>query len=137
MVLLHSKKQPTSHRCESNRSDSKWIPPPDGWVMVNVDAAMFKDPPNAGVGIVIRDHIGGFKAASCNDLAEAMAARCGVAFAKEQNFHQVIVASDCLNIIKKIKSPEKDRSHVGAIVQDIKNLTRRSSFSFTLCSQVL
>ena len=40
------------------------------------------------------------------------------------------MASDCQNIIKKIQSPHLDRSHVGAIVCDVKNLVREVSVSF-------
>lgn len=129
MVLLHTTNQPSVQRCESN-CFQKWTPPPDGWLMVNVGAAIFKDPPRAGAGVVIRDHVWDFKLAFCKmihtvddpELAEALAVQCGVLFAQEHNLQQVIVASDCQNIIKKINSPLQDRSHVGAIVRDVKNL---------------
>ena len=78
--------------------------------MVNVDAATFEDPPWMSIGIVIRDHSGFFVAACCHktdritdaEMAEALAVRYVVYFAKEYNLHQVLVASDCLNLIKKI-----------------------------------
>jgi len=56
------------------------------------------------------------------ELAEVLAVRCAVLFAQEHNLQQVIVASDCQNIIKKINSPLQDRSQVGVIVRDVKNL---------------
>ena len=138
MVLMHSIKESAPHRCESNCLAPKWTPPPDGWLMLNVDAATFKDPSRIGIGGVIRDHLGDFKMSFCKkmhrvedpELAEILAIRCGVLFAKERNLYHIIVASDCQNIIKKIQSPHLDRSHVGAIVCDVKNLVRGVSVSF-------
>jgi hypothetical protein len=69
MVLLHLFKSPTSHRCESEYSVPNWIPPPDGWLMINVDAATFKNPPRMGFGIVVRDLRGDF-IASCYQLIQ-------------------------------------------------------------------
>ena len=108
MVLMHSIKESAPHRCESNCLAPKWTPPPDGWLMLNVDAATFKDPSRIGIGGVIRDHLGDFKMAFCKkmhrvedpELAEILAIRCGVLFAKERNLQHIIVASDCQNIIK-------------------------------------
>jgi hypothetical protein len=64
------------------------------------------------------------------ELAEALAVRCAVLFAQEHNLQQVIVASDCQNIIKKINSPLQDRSQVGVIVRDVKNLVYGAPVSF-------
>ena len=98
--------------------------------MINVDAATFKKPSRMGVGFVVRDHRGDFIAACCQliqrfddpELAEAIAIRRAVSFSSEYNLQQVVVASDCLGVIKKIKSKVYDRSNVGVIVQDVKNL---------------
>ncbi|XP_039829099.1 uncharacterized protein LOC120690499 isoform X1 [Panicum virgatum] len=87
---------------------------------------------------VIRDHDGDFKMAFCKvmdrikdpEMAEAMAVRCAVIFAKEKNLQHIVVASDCHNIIKKLQSQNLDRSEVGAIICDIKNLVREVTFSF-------
>ena len=136
MALLHLFKPPTSHRCESDCSIPKWTPPPDGWLMINVDAAIFKSPPRMGVGFVARNHKGDFIAASCQlvkrfddpELAEAIAIRRAVSFSLENNFQQVVVASDCQNVIKKINSKVYDRSHVGIIIRDVKNLITANPF---------
>jgi len=64
------------------------------------------------------------------ELAEVLAVRCAVLFAQEHNLQQVIVASDCQNIIKKINSPLQDRSQVGVIVRDVKNLVYGAPVSF-------
>ncbi|CAN6249391.1 unnamed protein product [Urochloa humidicola] len=138
MILLHAFKPLTNHRCESNNIISRWTPPPDGWMMANVDAAIFSDPPCVGMGVVIRDQFGNFISASCQkihiradpELAEAFAVRYAVICAKDLNLHHIIVASDCLNVVRKIKDPGMDRSQIGPIIQDIKNLIRETSFVF-------
>ena len=92
--------------------------------MANGECGCGEDPPRMGIGIVIRDHSGSFVAACCHkidritdvEMAEALAVRYAVYFAKEHNLHQVLVASDCLNLIKKIQSPVMYRSHVQKIV---------------------
>jgi hypothetical protein len=42
MVLRHSFKSFSSNRCESTRP-SNWNPPPEGWIMINVDATIFEE----------------------------------------------------------------------------------------------
>jgi ribonuclease HI len=111
----------------------------DGWMMANVDAAILNDPPSIGMGVVIRDHCGKFISASCQkmdiaadpELAEALAVRHAVVYAKDMNLQHVIVASDCLNVVRKIKAPGMDRSLVGPIIRVIMNLVRGTSFVFT------
>jgi hypothetical protein len=40
MIRLHMYKPNANHRREPSTS-AKWVPPPEGTVLVNVDAAMF------------------------------------------------------------------------------------------------
>ena len=102
---------------------------------INVDAATFKNHKfsfKTCVGFVVRDHRGDFIAAGCQcqliqrfddpELAEAVAIRRAVSFPSEHNLQQVVMASDCFSVIKKIRSKVYDRSNVGVIVQDVKNL---------------
>jgi hypothetical protein len=89
-------------------------------MMVNVDATVFSDSPCIGIGVVVRNHFGEFISASCQKrhvfadpkLAEAIAVRFAVVYAKNLNFQHAIIASDCLS------------------VQDIKNLVKGTPFSF-------
>ena len=61
MVLLHLYNPVVPNRCDSHKS-KRWDPPHGGWVMVNVDAAIFHKTNRMGLGIVIRDHKGDFLA---------------------------------------------------------------------------
>lgn len=137
MIMLHSFKLNCSTRCESNPS-FKWVPPPENWVMVNVDAAVFAASKRMGVGVVIRDHRGQFLAACSQyvdkitdpELAETIATRVAVCFAKDLGYPRVIIASDCLALIRKLTMVE-DRSHTKVVINDIKrSCGPPSKFSF-------
>jgi ribonuclease HI len=95
---------------------------------VNVDAAIFSSSRQMGAGIVARDHTGSYLVA-CGErsddvmmpeLAEALAIRRAVFFAREEGFSKIIVASDCLSVIQRIKSSMTDRSEYGPVIEDIK-----------------
>jgi len=53
-------------------------------------------------------------------MAEALAVRWALKFICDQHFKKVVIASDCLNLVRKLMQKSLDRSHIGAIVQDIK-----------------
>jgi ribonuclease HI len=83
-----------------------------------------------GWGAVCRDHAGTLLFA-CNEnipgitspeLAEAIAARKALSITKDKGFRKIILLSDCLSLIQRIPSPEKNRSSVGTVVSDIKSL---------------
>jgi ribonuclease HI len=109
-----------------------------GSVLINTDAALFANSRCMGVGVVIRDHVGRCLA-SCNEklenvtapeLAEALACRRALNFARDEGFFKVALASDCLSLIQRIQSNEWDRLGVRVVVSDIKNLAT----SFIVCS---
>jgi hypothetical protein len=110
MILVHIYKPATNHRRELS-SGAKWVPPPEGTVLVNVDAAIFSASKQMGVGIVARDHTGNCIVA-CGErsdnvmtpeLAEALAVRKAALFALGEGFSKIIIASDCLSVIQRIK----------------------------------
>jgi hypothetical protein len=91
-----------------------------------------------GMGVVIRDSDARCLVA-CNErlehvtdpeLAEALACRRGLNLARDEGFSKVLVASDCLSLVLRLQSAAKDRSGVGTVVADIKNLAA----SFLVCS---
>jgi hypothetical protein len=85
-----------------------------------------------GAGIVTRD-LDGSLLAACGErydevivpeTAEAIAVRRAVSFALEENFSKIIIASDCLSVIQRIRSGEVDRSLCGPGIEDIKLMSR-------------
>jgi ribonuclease HI len=63
-------------------------------------------------------------------LAEALALRKAVLFAKEEGFDSLIIASDCLSVVQRVNDLVTDRSDLGAVIEDIKLLAS----SFLSCS---
>ncbi|WVZ85884.1 hypothetical protein U9M48_032742, partial [Paspalum notatum var. saurae] len=130
-------------RCGFSRCDSlkpkRWDPPPEGWVMVNVDAAVFQKLNRMGLGIVIRNHKGDFLAAyrqgidkiTNPELAETLAIRRAIVFASGLPHVRVIIATDCLSVVQKLQKEVKDRSSTGIIIQDIKKTMSASNVLFS------
>jgi ribonuclease HI len=83
-----------------------------------------------GMGFVVRGHTGECMLARCDkipnvtspELAEALAVRGALSFAKEEGLDNFICASDCLSVVQRVSSPAKDRSTCGAVIEDIKRL---------------
>lgn len=77
---------------------------------------------------VISDHQGSVQAANRGvldhaqvpEVAEALALRQALVFAKNSGFQKIEVVSDCLSLIHKVQSSGFDRSSIGSIVRDIK-----------------
>jgi hypothetical protein len=117
MILVHLYKPQANHSRESS-SVTKWIPLQEGNVLVNIDASIFTSFKQMGDGIVIRDHMG-LCPATCGErsnnvtmpeMAEALAIRRAIVFAREEGFLDVILASYCLSAIQRINSSVTDRS---------------------------
>jgi ribonuclease HI len=146
MIELHLYKPLSNHSRDSKPSVAIWSPPPEGKVQINVDAAIFKTSKRTGVGVVIRNHRG-ICLAACSELllevatpelAEALAARRALSFASEEGFDQVVLASDCLSMVQRIKSTTMDRSYLGVVIQDIQKMAASfSSISFCHISRNL
>jgi ribonuclease HI len=137
LICQHLYKPKPFYRREPSVTQ-KWVPPPMGSVLVNVDAAVFASSRRMGAGIVVRDHAGLFITA-CGDsqqevtspeMAEALALRRAVSFAVNEGFTKVIFASDCLSVINRIAEPLVDRSFCGPVIEDVK----LAAASFESCS---
>lgn len=97
-------------------------------MLVNVDAAIFSQSARAGFGVVIHNHRGRVQAANKGyfervqipEVAKAIALRQALILANNTAIRKIMVASDCLSLINKIKGLGFDRSPSGAIVHDIR-----------------
>jgi ribonuclease HI len=137
LILTHLYRPIPAHRCETSRTIS-WSPPPDGMLQLNVDAALFSSSGRMGAGVVARDDMGEFVACIgnsspdvvCPELAEAMAIRLALSWARGEGLDNFIIASDCLSVVQRINSKDRDRSACGAVIADIKKL----ALNFSVCS---
>jgi ribonuclease HI len=129
MIQTHMYQSCTSPRRETS-SAASWPPPMEGTLMINVDAALFYSSQSMGAGIVVRDHSGDCIAVCCDkipnvtvpEMAEAMAIRCALSFARGEGFDNCICATDCLSVVQRVNSPGNDRSACGSVIEDIKRL---------------
>ncbi|KAE8811226.1 hypothetical protein D1007_11975 [Hordeum vulgare] len=84
-----------------------WQRPPDGIYKLNVDASFSEDSETGSTGAVLRSNKGVFIVGSCSDIpfaedassAEARALRDGLLLASEVGVQQIIVESDCQEVI--------------------------------------
>ena len=137
-INMHYFSSTTSTRRETLKSNQKWYAPPDGSMLVNVDAATFSQSARTDFGVVIRDHRGRVQAAhrgyferiQIPEVAEAMALRQALILANNLGIRNIMVASDCLLLINKVKGLGFDRSPIGAIVHDI----RKCATKFVSCT---
>jgi ribonuclease HI len=137
LIFVHLYKNASRPRSETTPA-SPWAPPPVGSLLVNVDATLFASSTSMGAGMVVRDSLGVFVAARRDsflnvqvpEIAEATAVRAALSFAHEEHLDNLIVATDCLTVVKRVESKLKDRSSCGPIIEDIKNLME----SFSSCS---
>ncbi|KAK3164390.1 hypothetical protein QOZ80_1AG0017010 [Eleusine coracana subsp. coracana] len=64
-------------------------------------------------------------------MVETIAFRRAIHFAMQFPFRKVMMATDCLLLINKLRSRTVDRSHTGIIIEDIKQAKRVSPVVFS------
>jgi hypothetical protein len=97
----------------------QWTKPEEGWLKVNVDAAVDK----MGFSILLRDHEGKVLAAKCmmkmgvweSTAAEAMAAYHGIALCQERGVPNIILEGDAKQITVAILANGKNNSMLGPL----------------------
>jgi hypothetical protein len=129
-MILHNCFQTKPGTRRESSKPSKWTPPPQGKILVNVDAALFPDHWRMSAGPVFHDHNGECILAMSEplvgfttlELAKALALRQAVAVAQEKGHVKVTFTSDCLSLIQRVNSSNPDRSSAGSVIVDIKKM---------------
>jgi hypothetical protein len=93
-----------------------WLPPPMGWAKLNADRAFSVKDGMGGCGVVLRDHNGGFLAGASHffhsfpdpERAELMAYKHALALARTRGLGKVILETDCLGAVAKIRRNKVD-----------------------------
>ena len=110
-----------------------WRPQEAGWLKINTDGAIDVDRGNGGAGGIVRSP-STFMGAWSKPLpgvtepliAETLAAREAVIFAKLRGFSHVVLETDCLEMVDLWKSRRNSRLVVAPILEEIGELA--SSF---------
>ena len=88
----------------------RWIPPPDGWVKINVDAAVGKVNNKGAAAAIVRSSDGLFLGASCvvlerctqPETLEVLACREALSLASDLSVRRIRIASECLRVINTL-----------------------------------
>jgi ribonuclease HI len=103
-----------------------------GWAKLNADGAFSAAEGTGGCGVVLRDHDGRFLAGASHffhssldpERAELMACKYALLLARTKGLGKVILESDCLGAVTKIRSCGVDRSIHGPLVEEIKSMLK-------------
>lgn len=112
----------------------QWCPPEEGWIKINVAAAMDEKNRLAGLGVVIRNFKGEIIAAAVKteknsgnvEMAEAKAVLWGLQVAIMNEATQVIVESDSEGVIELINNKRGTLTEIFWVIFDI--LETKKSF---------
>ena len=108
----------------------RWSPLPEDCYKANFGVAFFEGLGSARVGIVYCDHTGQVIAALRQnigsiqpvEMAEALAARSAVIFARELSLFRVIIEGDCLRVIQVLNCTGRCHTLFGHITNETKRL---------------
>lgn len=112
------------------RPRARWHPPPLGCYKANVDAALFEGLDSMGIRVVFRDHEGCIIAAlnqrvrlpQSIEMAEALAARKVVVFAKELSLSDVIIEGDCLRVAQARAASGRCNTLFGQVIEETRQI---------------
>ena len=112
------------------RPQACWSPPLAGTYKANFNAAIFEELHCAGLGIVYRDHSSQVIAALSQriglpcmvEMAEALATRRAVEFARELSLFYVILEGDCLGVVQALNAFGGYNTLYGNVVVETKRL---------------
>ncbi|XP_071685066.1 uncharacterized protein [Lolium perenne] len=110
----------------------QWCPPDEGVIKANADGAFLPVSGSGNIGVVLRNHHGGFlRGASCflaaatdPERAEILACRRALLPAADAGVERVCLETDCLAAVAKLTSGEMDRSSHGPLVEEVKDLLK-------------
>jgi len=103
-----------------------WKAPEIGWIKINVDGAFSEASGEAGIGVIIRNHLGQvilsagkyIDGGGSAEQVEALECREGLTLAADWSPSPAIVESDCATVIKYLTSPESQRSPSTFFIQE-------------------
>lgn len=116
---------PAADQTGGQHSSVVWCCPSYNVLKINVDAAIFKEV-GIGMGIVIRDHGGHIFHMACQkvkhlwetNVTEGKAIVLGMKMATQCYAWDIIIESNCLQVVKMINENKCDESYADMVVKD-------------------
>ncbi|GLT94950.1 hypothetical protein SLE2022_126590 [Rubroshorea leprosula] len=111
-------------------SETKWKPPDEQTIKINVDGAVAEQRRVFGIGAVARDHCGEVLATmACQgrdvaaaEIVEACSIRRAMQWAQELNLGRIIIETDCASIVTALSNNVALNSDLGNVLSDCKLL---------------
>lgn len=108
----------------------RWTPPPEGFLKINCDGAFLPELKVGAWGFVIRDHTGDSIAAGAGKLykafqamhAETVGCLEALKAARDLGIGNIILETDCLNLVKALKSTSFDLCVEGWLFKELRHL---------------
>ena len=131
-------------RAAREQESSPWPPPPEGRLAVSLDGSFDANTHTAGAAMVARNSRGEHIFSACWFIqhcssaleAECVAAREGISAALQLTTLPLIVQTDCASLVKAVESPETDKSIVGHLVMEIKEMMRERELVIRLVGRL-
>ena len=124
-------KMPEVYKSQDSQiqNSGKWKPPPQSQQKLNVDASVVTGMPQIGVGGVIRDAHGEVLGAFTKQvqgifeplMAELIAIRTGLMFARDIGIMSHVIESDCIGAVQAIQTGSTS-GELGVIIEDIRHM---------------
>ncbi|XP_074374517.1 uncharacterized protein LOC141714920 [Apium graveolens] len=107
-----------------------WAKPIHNALKITVDAAIFSELENSGIGIIARDHHGSLLEAMTRrfnevmnpSMVEVIAIKEALSWAKDKQWNQITIESDCLGVIQLIRRSTPMRSVLGKVIKECRRL---------------
>ena len=101
----------TTKLTRNKQPASKWIPPPEAFLKFNVDGVAARSGDKGTVGVICRDSVGNYVAASAMVIdgltdpsyLEALACNEATSLAMDIGVRKCVIASDCLEVITNLQ----------------------------------
>ncbi|TVU24928.1 hypothetical protein EJB05_27394, partial [Eragrostis curvula] len=103
----------------SSRQSVRWVPPPSGWIKINVDGAFSAESGKAGVGVVLLTAWRVIFHASSAEKVEALACKEGVRLAGEWERRPAVLESDCATLIAALQNKKDSHSSLSFVLSEI------------------
>ena len=108
----------------------RWSPPMVGTYKANLDVALFDGLDHVGIGVVFRDHSSHVIISLSQkvgltwtmEMAEVLAVRRALKFARELCLLDIVLEGNCLRVIQALNSLEHCNTLFGHIVNESKRL---------------